>query len=144
MREVTRTDRDRQRPTVQGVHPVGGDEARQPAGTTDPGHHDGVGGVQVEFREGAIQGCKHAEVAATRTPDRLQVTLVVARLALCGSGSHRTASVIISWISLAVNGRPSHFAWLSTVIPTSPRTSRASWPVKLISGTMTRDALAVN
>ena len=107
--------RHRQRAPVQAVEAVRRYEARQAAGAADAGDDDGLRGVEVELGERPVERGEDAEVTAARAPDRLQVRLVVGGLALGGSGAQLgILSMMTSRTSSAVNGRPSHLAWLST------------------------------
>src|SRR3990172_7229564 len=93
--------RDRQRAAMHRVEPVRRRVARDAAGTADARHEGDLVRRAPDRGERAVNRLDDAEVAASGTPDRLQLALVVLRLKYLGSAVWHHISVSSS-ISVAV------------------------------------------
>ena len=102
--------RDRQRAAVHAVEPVGGRVAGDAARAADAGHERDLVRRPADVGQRAVDRLHDAEVAAPRAPDRLQVALVVLRLANTsaprGSGRRRHSDSSTSGLTAQLGFEP--------------------------------------
>src|SRR5207245_8829488 len=96
--------RDREGTTVNRVESVRRQEVRKVARATDPGHDERVPRLELQRVDRRLEGPEDREVAAARTPRRLDLGLVRVHLEF---EFHATASKIWSAMSRQVKGSPS-------------------------------------
>src|SRR5256886_7795540 len=119
--------RDRQRSSMNRVESVRRKEVRQVARASDPRDDQDVPRLELERVDRGLERPQDREVAAARTPGRLDLGPAGIHL---GLEFHATPSMILSEMSRQVKSSTSYFPkkW-SGLYPVSARRRRVNWPV---------------